>query len=41
MNKFKKDDRIYLLEEVKKVVTRFSMNFDTIFAHLDKPDSKG
>lgn len=34
------DDRLYLLEEVRKVVTRFSLNFDNIFAHLDKPDPK-
>ncbi|EAR85626.2 dynein heavy chain (macronuclear) [Tetrahymena thermophila SB210] len=34
------DDRLYLLEEIRKVVARFSMNFDNIFAHLDKPDLK-
>jgi len=35
------DDRLYLLEEVRKVVARMSLNFDNIFAHLDKPDAKG
>lgn len=34
------DDRLYLLEEVRKVIARLSMNFDNIFAHLDKPDVK-
>ena len=36
------DDRLLLLEEVRNSVkSKFQLNFDSVFAHLDKPDENG